>query len=634
MTDYAVSSQAVKRRLPIGAEVQPGGGVDFRVWAPRRRQVVVDYGDSPEAITQSLVLDADPGGYYSGFAPQAQSGTRYGFRLDDDPKRYPDPASRFQPDGVHGLSEVIDPHAFAWHDVAWRGLPLRGQVLYEVHLGTFTPEGTWSAAAREIPRLRELGVTLIEIMPVAEFPGDFGWGYDGVDWFAPTRLYGRPDDFRRFVDDAHCAGLGVILDVVYNHFGPTGNYLGQFSDDYLSKKHHTDWGVAINYDGEASGPVRELVTMNAGYWIDEFHVDGLRLDAVHAIFDDSADHILAALTRRVREVAGRRTALVFAENEFQQGWLMRSTQRGGYGLDAGWNDDFHHTCRVAATGNADHYYADFRGTPQELISAVKWGYLYQGQWTARTGHRRGSPSLDLDAPQFVTFLQNHDQVSNSNQGRRLHELTSPGRHRALTALWALAPGTPLMFQGQEFSATSPFHFFADHEPALAAAVHEGRQSFIRQFGRMAGQDTSAEFADPCDRRTFEESKLDMRQRQRHAAAYALHHDLLRLRREDKVFAAQRADRIHASVIAAEALLLRYLGDEGDDRLLLVNLGADFAWRPLAEPLAVPPAGTEWEILWSSEDPKYNGWGTRPLDTHDWHVQGHAALVLRSRRAHA
>ncbi|MGD9724175.1 MAG: malto-oligosyltrehalose trehalohydrolase [Pirellulales bacterium] len=622
-----MKQQSLERRLPVGAEAQPGGGVHFRVWAPRRKRVTAVYGRQADAAPKTLSLAGESGGYFAGTAADAGPGTRYGFRLDDDEQVFPDPASRFQPDGVHGLSEVIDASTYRWRDTAWRGLPLHGQVLYELHLGTFTREGTWRAAAGHLPRLKELGVTLVEVMPVAEFAGEYGWGYDGVDLFAPTRLYGRPDDFRAFVDAAHQAGLGVILDVVYNHFGPTGNYLGQYSKNYLSH-HGTDWGESVNYDGENSAAVREFVVSNAGYWIDEYHIDGLRLDAVHAIHDDSDDHILAALTRRVREAARGRKTLIFAENEFQQCRLMRPADQGGYGLDAGWNDDFHHAARVAATGNADYYYADYQGSANELISAVKWGYLYQGQWNPRQGRRRGTPGLDLEAAHFVNFLQNHDQVSNSPHGRRLHDLTSPGRHRALTALLALAPGTPLLFQGQEFSASAPFHFFADHEPELNRLVREGRQGFMKTFLRLAGTDAAAPI-DPAERRTFEASQLDWSECERHIEAYALHRDLFRLRRADAVFARQRADRIHASAITPEALLLRYVGDNGDDRLVLINLGRDLDWQPMTDPLAAPPEGHAWQLLWSSEDARYGGWGTRALEAERWHIQGQAALVLRA-----
>ncbi len=531
-SDAASGSQTPQpaRRLPIGAEVQPGGGVHFRVWAPRRKKVEVIFPDlAPgRSSLEPLLLTAEPDGYFSGRSAMAKSGTRYAFRLDGETEVRPDPASRFQPDGPHGPSQVIDPAQFAWSDQGWPGVELAGQVIYELHIGTFTPEGTWAAAIEQLPHLADVGVTLVEVMPVAEFAGRFGWGYDGVDLFAPTRLYGQPDDFRRFVDAAHRAGLGVMLDVVYNHFGPVGNYLGQFSSDYLSAKHHTDWGTAINYDGENCGPVRELVICNAGYWVDEFHCDGLRLDAVQAIVDDSADSILAALARQVQQVAGKRKTLVIAENEFQNCRLLRRPEEGGDGLDAAWNDDFHHTARVAMTGHNEHYYSDYQGTPQELLSAVKWGYLYQGQWNARQQRHRGTPAFGIDAARFVIFLQNHDQVGNSPQGC-CHELTSPGRHRALTTLLALAPGTPLLFQGQEFSASAPFLYFADHDAELNALVREGRHNELKNFRRLAGSDTVHLLADPGDPATFERCKLDFSEREKNAAVLALHRDLFRLR---------------------------------------------------------------------------------------------------------
>ncbi len=618
---------AVHRRLPVGAEMQPGGGVHFRVWAPLRNVVTVVLGN--EAAEPGIMLRREQGGYFAGISSTAVVGTRYGFRLDDDPKLYPDPASRWQPDGPHELSAVVDPTIYAWQDATWPGVTLKGQVLYEMHIGTFTPEGTWIAAARELARLAELGVTLVEIMPVAEFAGEFGWGYDGVDLFAPTRLYGSPDDFRRFVDSAHGHGLGVVLDVVYNHFGPTGNYTGQFSGDYVSKRHHTDWGDAINFDGDNADSVREFFIANAGYWIDEFHVDGLRLDAVHAIVDNSSEHILAAITRQVRLAGGRRGTLVFAENERQEARFLRPAEQGGCGLDAGWNDDFHHVARVAMTGHNEGYYSDYQGTPQELISAVKWGYLYQGQRSRRQRRAKGTPALDLDAAQFVVFIQNHDQVGNSPVGRRCHQLTSPGRHRALTTLLLLSPGTPLLFQGQEFSASTPFHFFADHEDQLREAVSKGRQESLSEFRWLAGSDAVEHFSDPCDRRTFEASMLDLGERDTHAEAYALHRDLLRLRHEDPVFSAQRADCIHGSVFGPEAFLLRYLGGNGDDRLLLMNLGRDLELSPITDPLLVPPEGMAWRLLWSSENPCYGGSGTGPIVGPKWYVPGHAAIVLAS-----
>ena len=306
--------------------------------------------------------------------------------------------------------------------------------------------------------------------------------------------------------------------------------------------------------------------------------------------------------------------------------------RGGYGLDGGWNDDFHHVARVAATGHAEYYFGDYRGTPQEFISLVKHGYLYQGQWNARQQCFRGTPGLDLDGACFTTFLQNHDQVGNSPGSCRQHQLTSPGRHRALTALLLLAPGTPLLFQGEEFSASTPFYFFADHEPELSKLVREGRQAEMRNFLRQAGDDAAGQFADPGDRQTFERSKLDWSEYEPNTAAVQLHRDLLRLRREDAVFAAQDSGRIDGAVIADEAFLLRFFGAGGDERLLLVNLGRDIDWSPITEPLAVAPAGRRWDLLWSSEDPRYGGLGTPPVDPEHWFVPGHAAFVLTARSA--
>ncbi len=616
------------RRLPVGAEARPDG-VHFRVWTPRRRRVEVVFENGPASVQ----LTPEGQGYFSGAAPAARVGSLYRFRLDDDKNTYPDPVSRFQPQGPHGPSEVIDPSAFAWTDRGWRGSALKGQVVYEMHVGAFTREGTWDAAARELPELAALGVTVLEVMPVADFTGRFGWGYDGVNLFAPTRLYGRPDDFRRFVDRAHAAGLGVILDVVYNHFGPDGNYLGQFSKGYFTDRYKNEWGEAINFDGPDAGPVREYFVANAGYWIDEYHLDGLRLDATQQIFDASPEHILAAVGRRVREAARGRATLIVAENETQEARIVRPLDQGGYGLDALWNDDYHHSALVALTGRNEAYYTDYKGEAQELISAVKYGYLYQGQRYRWQQKRRGTAALDLPPAHFVTFLENHDQVANSVRGLRPHALTSPGRWRALTALTLLAPGTPMLFQGQEFASSGPFLYFADHPAELAKLVRKGRAEFLKQFPSAAAFEEHADLADPADPRTFERCKLDFSERQSHSAVYALHRDLLRLRREDPVFRAQRPRGVDGAVLAPEAFVLRFFGDGGDDRLLLVNLGRDLHLDPSPEPLLAPPENKLWHVLWSSEDPVYGGQGARPPETEEnWRVPGHAALALAPRPA--
>lgn len=613
--------------MPVGAELQPGGGVHFRVWAPRRRKVTLfAHPPGDPAHAQRLVLQEEDG-YYSGLAPEAAAGWRYFYLLDDEDYRYPDPASRFQPDGVHGASEVIDPARYAWSDDGWKGVTPRGQVLYELHLGAFTPAGTYAAAIEHLPKLAELGITLIELLPVAEFPGEFGWGYDGVQWFAPTRLYGRPDELRRLIDEAHRLGMGVILDVVYNHFGPSGNYAPAFSDHYLSRKHGTEWGEAINFDGDHCGPVREFVIANGAYWIDEFHFDGLRLDAVQAIHDDSPEHVLTAMQRRARAAAGERGVVFYAEDEWQRVQMVTSPEDGGCGLDGVWNDDFHHSVRVAATGHAEYYYGDYAGTPQELISAIKWGYLYQGQWNPRQNKFRGTPTWDQPAERFVTFLQNHDQVANSAHGLRIDKLTSPGRFRALTTLWLLAANTPLFFQGQEFAASAPFLFFADHEVDLARLVRQGRWEFLRNFDRVAGLPQPMPGTDPESRATFERCKLDWSEWEQHSRTVALHRDLLRLRRDDPVFSSQDASAIHGAVVGPEAFALRYLGQKHGDRLLLVNLGRDLNWRPAAEPLMAPPAGKFWRVIFSSEEPRYGGTGTALLDIKNWRLPGHAAIAL-------
>jgi maltooligosyltrehalose trehalohydrolase len=627
---------SAERRLPIGAEMAAEGGVRFRVWAPKRKRVeVVLEGDrlrgeaSPES--QSQPLEREEAGYFSGRISTARAGSLYRFRLDGESALYPDPASRFQPDGPHGPSEVVDPDSFYWSDNAWSGVRREGQVIYELHLGTFMPEGNWAAAERKLPHLAETGITVLEIMPIAEFPGRFGWGYDGVDLFAPAHIYGRPDDVRRFVDQAHAHGLGVILDVVYNHVGPDGNYLKAFADQYFTDRYTTDWGEAINFDGEGAGPVREFFVANAGYWIDEFHFDGLRLDATQNIYDSSGDHIVAAIGRRVRQAAGRRTTFVVAENEPQHVQLVRSLDEGGYGLDALWNDDFHHSARVALTGHKEAYYSDYQGTPQEFVSAVKRGFLYQGQlygWQRKT---RGTPTRGLTPAAFVTFLDNHDQVANSARGLRSRQLTSPGRYRTLTAFFLLAPQTPMLFQGQEFGATSPFDFFADHNPGLARLVRKGRAQFLSQFPSITDPAMQAALPDPGDPRDFERCKLDWSECTGHRELVALHRDLLRLRREDNVFRVQQVTgEVDGAVLSEQAFVLRFFGKDGDDRLLLFNLGRDLRLEPAPEPLLAPPAGRAWALLWSSEHPGYGGSGQPHFDPQaGWRLRGEAAVVFRA-----
>jgi maltooligosyltrehalose trehalohydrolase len=613
------------RRLSVGAEVVSGRGAHFRVWAPKHDSVEVVLPGEPPSF-YPLQCEGDSG-YFSGFASEAKAGTLYKYRLDGK-DWYPDPASRFQPDGPHNFSRVIDPATYAWRDHNWPGLRIQGQVMYEMHIGTFTQEGTWCAAIPQLRHLADTGITVLEVMPVHEFPGKFGWGYDGVHPFAPTRLYGEPDDFRSFVDAAHALGLGVILDVVYNHLGPDGNYFGAFSPYYVTAKHKTDWGEAINFYDEHGGPVRELFIANAGYWIREFHLDGLRLDATQNIYDESADHILAQITREVRKAAGERGTIVIGENEPQEVKLIRPPEQGGYGMDAVWNDDLHHSAMVRLTGRHEAYYTDYRGTPQEFISGVKYGYLYQGQWYKWQAQRRGTPAFGIPPASFVTFLQNHDQIANSARGQRAHLLTGPGLHKAMTAFTLLAPGTPMIFQGEEFAASSPFLYFADHNTEIAPLVREGRRRFLGQFRSLAVRDMWGCFADPRDPNTFERSKLDHSERDTNVETVALFREVLKLRREDPVFRQQKSGAVDGAVLSPDAFVLRYFGQESD-RLVIVNFGLDLHLDPAPEPLLAPPEDMEWNVIFSTEARQYGGCGVPQADTvENWYVPGHATIVLK------
>jgi maltooligosyltrehalose trehalohydrolase len=499
-----------------------------------------------------------------------------------------------------------------------------------MHIGTFSKDGTWRGAQGELEELAGIGITLIEVMPVADFPGRFGWGYDGVGLFAPTWLYGEPDDMRAFVNEAHARGIAVILDVVYNHLGPDGNYLGAFSPWYFSDKYSNDWGEGINFDGAHCAPVRAFYLANARYWIDEFHLDGLRLDATQDIKDSSPTHILCEIGQAARCAAGSRQIILIAENEPQVTRLVRPVESGGFGLDALWNDDFHHSALVALTGRNEAYYSDYLGNPQEFVSAVKYGYLYQGQWYKWQNQRRGTPAADLPPSAFVNFIQNHDQVANTARGERPNMVATKGKYRAMTALLMLAPGTPMLFQGQEFGATSPFLYFCDHKAEISKAVRAGRAKFLAQFRSLSLPEMQPIFADPGNPHTFEMAKLDFSERGKNAEMYQLHKDLIVLRRADRVFSNPQPRGVDGAVLSPDAFLLRYFSEMNGDRLLVVNLGTDLYLSPSPEPLLAPPFEASWHVLWSSEDPKYGGLGTFPPDSDDnWRIPGHSAVVLSS-----
>jgi maltooligosyltrehalose trehalohydrolase len=420
----------------------------------------------------------------------------------------------------------------------------------------------------------------------------------------------------------------VILDVVYNHFGPDGNYLSQFSEHYFTDRYACDWGAALNFDGPVANPVREFFIANAECWIREYHLDGLRFDATQAMHDHSEEHLLAAIQRRVREAAGSRSLFLVAENEMQQSELVRPPEQGGSGLDGVWNDDFHHSARVALTGNREAYYSDFHGTAQELLSAFRWGFLFQGQKHAYMNRPRGSSALDLPGRVFVNFLENHDQVANSGDGLRLRSIAPPGLHRALTALLLLAPGTPMLFQGQETGSTRPFLYFADHAQPLAGLVAKGRKKFLAQFASLAGPEMQSRLADPTDLDTFRRCVLDPSERDRHPEVLRLHRDLLELRRSDPVFRAQRAECVVGALLSPEAFVIRFRDPDAGDRLLLMNLGVETLLRETAEPLLAPPGGRVWSTRWTSEHPDYGGGGVvHPFQEGGLFLPARSATVL-------
>jgi maltooligosyltrehalose trehalohydrolase len=584
-----------------------------------------------EESGRSFPLMKDEAGYFSGLVPIATAGMLYRYRLDNG-DAYPDPCSRYQPRGPHGPSLIVDPSTYAWRYPDWQGVRMQGQVIYELHVGTFTPEGTLDATIGQLDELKDCGVTVIELMPLAEFPGRWNWGYDGVDLFAPAHVYGDPDALKRFVDAAHERGLGVILDVVYNHFGPDGNYLPAFSDLYLTDRHPNEWGQAINFDGQGSGPVREFFIQNACYWITEFKLDGLRLDAVHAIYDDSPVHVLAELSRQARVAAGARSIVLIAECESQLITTIQSIEHGGWGLDGVWSDDFHHISRVALTGRGQAYYSDYRGTAPELLSVIKRGFVYQGQRYQWQKKPRGTVVKNEPASGFVFYLQNHDQVANHLHGDRIHALASHARYRAIAALLLLAPETPMLFMGQEFGASNPFLFFADHHSDLAAKVYEGRKKFLAEFPEYATPEAQAAVPDPADEATFQRSCLDLSERRRNAPIYRLHKDLLRLRRDDAILTRQDRRSLDGATLSPQALVLRYMGPADDDRLLVVNLGPDLNFMPAPEPLLAPVRDGSWTLQWSSEHPLYGGPGiVNPLSEQGWRIPSATATVFRSVR---
>jgi maltooligosyltrehalose trehalohydrolase len=606
-----------QRRQPVGADLT-GDGCSFRVWAPdsRRVSVIVDGRDHPMVPLEDGMFEAD--------VPGVRAGARYGYRLDGAERILPDIASRSQPDGPHGLSEVVDPASFPWTDGSWRGPDLDRMVIQEIHIGTFTPEGTWAAAAEKLPLLREAGIDAIELMPVNGFFGGFGWGYDGVQWFAPAGIYGRPDDLKAFIDRAHALGMAVILDVVYNHLGPEGEYFHAFSKKYFSTRYENEWGEPLNFDDDGAEGMRRMVIANAAYWIGEFHFDGLRFDATQQIFDATKPHVVAEAAAAARAAAGDRRIFLVAENTPQDPAMVAPAEAGGLALDALWNEDFQRAARIVVTGQRDAYYSDLAGTAFELVNALRRGFLYQGQRSGWEKQPRGGPTAGLDPACFVSFIENHDQCANSLRGDRLAKMGDPSMLRAVTALMMLGPQTPMLFQGQEWGSTRPFTYFADFTGDLAKAVRNGRQSFLEQFPCVKAN----QILDPCDERTFRGCVLDWTERDRNVHWLAFHRDLARLRRGDPVIARRGRDGMDGSTPFPTIGALRLAAPDGDDRLLIVNTGIDLKVPTIPDPLFSAGPGVGWRILFTTDAHEYGGRGTVPPWTEEgWNIPGRSTVLL-------
>lgn len=509
---------------PVPGARYVSNSVNYCVWSPDSDSITVEIRASGK--TRLLSLVKDQAGYHFATDPEGKPGDIYGFRRGDGPL-LPDPASRFQAETVHGPAVVVDPAAYKWNDSAWKRPPFRDVVIYELHIGTFTPEGTFKGAIEKLPHLRDLGITAIEIMPIADFPGSRNWGYDGVLIYAPAKCYGTPDDLRALVDAAHSHGIAVILDVVYNHFGPDGNYFSAYSSEYFHKSHHTPWGNAFNFELR---PVRDFFLRNPLYWMDEFHIDGFRFDATHEIEDDSETHILAEITAEIHARGG----YAIAEDARNNALVISSGVPKSLGFDGVWADDFHHTARVTVTGEQHSYYQDFKGGIAEVIDTLQHGWLYRGQQSIAMNCLRGTESLPLAPEHFVFCITNHDQTGNRALGERLNQIIHPDAYRALTMLLCLSPYTPMLFMGQEWAASTPFLFFTDHNDDLGRKITEGRRKEFSAFPEFSDPETRKRIPDPQALSTFEKSKLHWEEAV-NSPTLAFYKECLALRRTEPEF---------------------------------------------------------------------------------------------------
>jgi len=579
-----------------GAVVRPEGVV-YRVWAPDQARVRVRI--EARSGRRELPMQKGADGYWETLDGLGAAGDRYRFVLKD--AALPDPASRFQPEGVEGPSEVIDPLAYRWIREAWRRPAWRGRVIYELHIGAFTPEGTFLAAIGRLDDLVELGVNTLELMPVADFAGNRNWGYDGVMPYAPARCYGRPDDLRALVDAAHARGLSVVLDVVYNHVGPSGAVLARYAKDYFHESKHTIWGRTLNFSDPA---VRAFFVGNACMWLDEYRFDGLRLDATHAIEDESPTHLVAEIAAAAKE----RGAFTIAEDERNEVRVITPADEGGWGADGVWADDFHHTTRVALTRQREAHFASFNGTVEECVRALRSGWVYEGQPSAHQNAPRGTPASHRPPEQFVHCISNHDQVGNRPLGERLSDSVSPESYRALSMLLCLTPYTPMLFMGQEWAAGSPFVFFSDLPGEVGAGVAEGRRKEFAHYGANHDARSLALMPDPQDPDAFRRCKLDWSERHspHHVEVLALYRACLRLRAANPIFRNPPRDVWTVEKVAENVLGLRWK-EAGGDWLLLVGLAPGMS-TVREEGFTACGAGRRWRIRLASNEARFGGDG--------------------------
>jgi maltooligosyltrehalose trehalohydrolase len=591
------------RELEFGARPLPDGSTKFRVWAPRAATLSVKiFGDEERTVEMQRTACA----VFEATATETGAGADYKYIIDDEKER-PDPVSRWQPEGVHGPSRVVDPCAFDWTDADWKGLPLKDLIIYELHVGTFTPEGTFQSAIEKLPYLKSLGITAIELMPVAEFPGGRNWGYDGAHLYAPQSTYGGPFGLKRLVDACHRQGLAVLLDVVYNHIGPEGNYLADYAPIF-SQSYRTPWGDALNFDGEESDGVRRYFLENALYWLTEYHMDGLRLDAIHRIVDKSPRHILAEISEEFQRQAQSlgRMAWTIAESDLNDVRVIKPLGEGGYGLDAQWSDDFHHSLHAILTGTERGYFADF-GHMEDLAKAVREGFVYDGRRSEFRKRRHGTSSAGIPGEQLVVFIQNHDQIANGYWGDRLAALTSPAQQRVAAALLLCAPNLPLFFMGQEWGETAPFLYFTSHgDEDLARNVREGRKEEYASFleAEEIGSSSMGEgFADPQSAETFERSKLRWSrvEESTHREILQFYGDLLALRRAHPSLSNSDKSLTRVQYDEIELWIAVERGDaSGEKALLVCNLNPD------ARNVQLEVGRGHWRlVLWSS-DARYGG----------------------------